>query len=364
MSEFAGEKTEQPTPRKLEDAQKKGQVARSADVQTAIVLLTALGALTFTGKETWALMAGSLAGVLGHLHEISLAETSLQGHAIYGAFVFVKCAGPVVLAILIGGLLAGGLQNGFSTSSEALTPDWNRLSPVSGFKKIFSTRSAVSTGLGILKLTFIILCCYTTIQAILGDPIFTTAISVGQVAGFLAGSSFKIVARVLMVLAILAAADYAYQFWQTNRDLMMTKEEIKDEMKNSEGDPQMKARRRKVRAMSKKKMLAAVAKADVVVTNPTHIAIAIRYDAKTMKAPRIVAKGIRLNAARIREMAERHKVPLVENKPLARLMFKYGKVGGEIPAQLYSAVAEILAWVYRMNRYRYYAEANSLGQTE
>jgi flagellar biosynthetic protein FlhB len=140
---------------------------------------------------------------------------------------------------------------------------------------------------------------------------------------------------------------------------MMSKEEVKDELKNQEGDPKMKARlRRRRQAVSYRKMLAEVPRADVVVTNPTHLAVALRYDRKSMGAPRIVAKGSRLNALRIREIARQHQIPIIENKPLARLMFKYGKVGGEIPAQLYVAVAEILAYVYRTNAYRYYREQN------
>jgi flagellar biosynthetic protein FlhB len=138
---------------------------------------------------------------------------------------------------------------------------------------------------------------------------------------------------------------------------MMTREELKEEMKSTEGNPQNKARRRRMRGLSKRRMLADVPKADVVITNPTHIAIALRYDRKTMQAPRLVAKGIRKNAEEIRELAREHGVPIIENKPLARLMFKYGKVGREIPAQLYAAVAEVLAYVYRTNPYRYYAEA-------
>ena len=175
----------------------------------------------------------------------------------------------------------------------------------------------------------------------------------------MADSSYKIVMQVGVSLVLLAAADYGYKFWQTNQDLKMTKQEVKDEAKNSDGDPAMKARiRRRRMTMSKRKMLAEVPKADVVVVNPTHIAVALRYDRKTMKAPKIVAKGIRFNAAQIRQIAEEHQVPVIENIPLTRLMFKYGKVDGEIPAQLYAAVAEILAWVYRVNAYRYYREQN------
>jgi flagellar biosynthesis protein FlhB len=218
-------------------------------------------------------------------------------------------------------------------------------------------RSSVATGLGILKLSVVISLCYNTIRKILDDPIFYSTVDVARIASFMADSSFKIINQVGMALLILAAADYGYKFWQTAQDLKMTRQEVKDEAKSTEGDPALKARiRRRRMTMSKRKMLAEVPKADVVVVNPTHIAIALRYDRKTMKAPKIVAKGIRLNAQQIRKIAEEHQVPIVENIPLARLMFKYGKLGGEIPAQLYAAVAEILAWVYRVNAYRYYRE--------
>jgi flagellar biosynthetic protein FlhB len=189
------------------------------------------------------------------------------------------------------------------------------------------------------------------------DPVFTSSVSLPHFVEFLAQSCLKIALRVLVAMGVIAAADYGYQFWRTQRDLMMTREELKDEMKSTEGNPQVKAGRRRLRLFSKRRMLANVPKADVIVTNPTHIAVALRYDRKTMKAPRIVAKGVRKNAAQIRDLARAHGMPVVENKPLARLMHKYGKVGREIPAQLYAAVAEVLAYVYRTNPYRYYAEA-------
>jgi flagellar biosynthetic protein FlhB len=159
-----------------------------------------------------------------------------------------------------------------------------------------------------------------------------------------------------VALVVLAAADYAFQFWKNSQDLKMTRQEVKDESKHTEANPHVRARQRRRNAMTKRKMLAEVPKADVIVTNPTHLAIALRYDKKTMKAPVIVAKGARLNALRIREIARQFQVPIVENKPLAQLMFKYGRVGGEIPAQFYSVVAEVLAWVYRVNAYRYYRQ--------
>lgn len=357
MSEYAGEKTEQPTPRKLEEALKKGQIARSLEVQTAFVFAGVICALFFTGGETWRRLGGAMSGVLGHLHDTPLSINGLQGYAWSGTLVFLQCAAPVVLAGTLSGLLAGGIQNRFSSASEALGFNWERLNIAEGFKRVFSGRAAVPAALSLVKLGLILTLTYSAVQQVLGDPVFTTSVSLPRFLEFLATSCLKISLRVLLAVSVIAAADYGYQFWQTHRDLMMTREELRDEMKSSEGNPQIKSGRRRLLGLSKRRMLAEVPKADVVVTNPTHIAVALRYDRKTMTAPRIVAKGIRKNAEAIRELARQHGVPIMENKPLARLMFKYGKVGREIPSQLYAAVAEILAYVYRTNPYRYYAEA-------
>ena len=361
MSEHTGEKTEQPTPRRLEDALKRGQIARSAEVQTVFVLLGGLAALSFAGQETWRNLAGATTAMLGHLHDTSISNTSLQGYAVSGTLLVLKCAGPIVLATALAGLLAGAIQNRFNTASEALTPNWNRVNPVEGFKRLFSANMLVPTATALTKLAFIILLTYSEVRNILNDPIFTTSVIVGRIAEFLATTWIRIIFRICLVLLVIAAADYGYQWWRNHRDLMMTREELKEEVKNSEGNQRIKtAARRRRRGTTKAKMLAEVPKADVVVTNPTHIAVALRYDRKTMRAPKLVAKGIRLNAERIRELARQHQVPILENKPLARLLFKHGRVGGEIPAQLYAAVAEVLAWVYRVHRYRYYTEQNKV----
>lgn len=360
MSEQQGEKTEQPSPRRLEEALKKGQIATSAEVQTVFVLFGALAALAFAGQEVWMNLAGAAVSVLGHLHDTTLTSDALQGYALNGTFLLIKCAGPVALATALGGLLAGAIQNRFNTASEALTPNWSRLNPVEGFKRVFSVRLWIPTAMSIGKLGFIIALTYSEVQNILSDPIFTTSVSVGRMAEFLASAWMRIFFRISLIMLVIAAADYGYQWWRTHRDLMMTRQELKDEAKHTEGNPQIKAARRRRRALTKRKMLAEVPKADVVVTNPTHIAVALRYDRKSMRAPRIVAKGIRLNAEHIREIARQHQVPILENKPLARMLFKHGRVGGEIPAQFYAAVAEVLAWVYRVNRYRYYTEPNQV----
>src|SRR5580692_408034 len=269
MSEQAGEKTEKATSKRLEEALKKGQIARSPEVQTVFVLGGAMLALGMTGGETWRTMAQSCMSTWGHLHDTPVTLDAMQGYTITGALALAHCVLPIMVATVTGGLLAGGIQTRFRASSEALEINWERLNPVEGFKRLFSMRSTVATGLGIVKLTVVIVLCYNVIKKVLSDPIFYSSVDVARIASFMAESSFKIIVQVGVALVLLAAVDYSYKFWQTNEDLKMTKEEVKDEAKNAEGDPTMKGRiRRRRQTMSKRKMLAEVPKADVVVVNP------------------------------------------------------------------------------------------------
>lgn len=362
MADQQGDKTEKATPKRLEEAWKKGQFARSSEVQTVFVLFGGILALLFTGTETWRQLGLLMYHTFAHLHETAVTFDNMQRFVIDMLSVAGNCVWPVLAATAVGGLLAAGAQSHFRTAPDALELNWERLNPVSGFQRIFSVRAAMPTAISAVKLAVIVGLSYKVIESVLRDPIFHSSVDISRVGAFMADSSFKITMRIGFALVVLASIDYAYQLWRTGQDMMMTKEEVKDEAKNQEGDPKMKARMKSRRlAISQRKMLAEVPKADVVITNPTHLAIALRYDRKTMAAPRIVAKGARLNALRIREIAGRHQIPIIENKPLARMMFKYGKVGGEIPAQLYMAVAEILAYVYRTNAYRYYREQNLPG---
>lgn len=362
MSEQRGEKTEQATPRRLEEAWKKGQFARSAEVQTVFVLFSGVLALLFTGREIWQNLGQLMYGTFAHLHETAVTLDGMQRFAVDSFMVAGACLWPVLVSVAVGGLLACGMQSRFRTAPDALAANWERLNPLNGFQRIFSFRSAVPLAISVVKLSVIIALSYNVIANVLTDPIFYSSVDVARIGQFLADASFKIIMRIGFALVVLAGLDYAYQLWRTSQDMMMTKEEVKDEVKNQEGDAKTKARMRSRRkAATQRKMLAEVPKADVVITNPTHLAVALRYDRKSMGAPRIVAKGSRLNALRIREIAKQHQIPIIENKPLARMMFKYGKVGGEIPAQLYVAVAEILAYVYRTNAYRYYREQQLTG---
>jgi|YelNatPaOPRAMG01_1025707.scaffolds.fasta_scaffold13456_5 flagellar biosynthetic protein FlhB len=361
MPEHSGEKTEQPTPRRLEEAAKRGQFARSAEVQTIFVLGAGMLALTFAGREMWHQLVCAFTGTLGHLHQFRLSLDQMQAYGLGGALVWIQCVAPVVLAGLVGGLLAGGIQSRFQTASEALRVDWTRLDPVAGLKRIFSGQSVVPTLVAMVKLGTILVLIYSEVKAVLNNPIFGSPVGLDRVGAFMANTALGLVARVCMALALIAAADFAYQHWKTSRALMMTKEELKEELKHTEGNPLVRARmRRRALRYTQRRMLIEVARADVVVTNPVHVAVALRYDRRTMRAPKVVAKGARLNAQRIKEVAQQHQVPIVENPPVARLLFKHVRLGAEIPVQLYAAVAEILAWVYRVNRYRYYTEGNRL----
>jgi len=357
MSEQLGEKTEQPTQRRLEQAWANGQFARSTEIQTVFVLGGGFLALVFNGRDTWQILVHTLTGTLAHLHEMPMTPSALQGYFFKSLVAAGHCVWPVLAATLIAGLLAGGLQSRFRTASEALQLNWARMNPAEGFKRVFSLNSAQVAVISILKLSFIIGLVYNVVVRVLEDPIFLSPVDLTRVSDFMSSSSMRIVTRILFALGVVAALDYGYQFWKTHKDLMMTREELKEEVKNSDGNPQVKGQmRRRRQGMSQRKMLQEVPQADVVVTNPTHLAVALRYDRKTMRAPRVVAKGSRLNALRIREIAGRHQVPIIENKPLARLMFKHARVGEEVPAAMYAAVAEVLAWVYRVNAYRYYRE--------
>ncbi|MBL9126126.1 MAG: EscU/YscU/HrcU family type III secretion system export apparatus switch protein [Verrucomicrobiales bacterium] len=357
MSDQVGEKTEQPTQRRLEEAWSHGQFARSAEVQTVFVLGGGFMALMFSGRDTWHALVDSTTGTLAHLHELPMTPAALQGYMAKCLMIVGQCVWPILAGTAVAGLLAGGMQSRFRTASEALQLNWARINPAEGFKRLFSMSSGQATLIGVLKLVVIIGLTYNVVVRILEDPIFLSPVDLSRISEFMAGSSMKIVVRILFALGVVATLDYAYQFWKTSQDLMMTREELKDEVKNSEGNQQVKGQmRRRRQGASQRKMLQEVPRADVIVTNPTHLAVALRYDRKTMRAPRVVAKGSRLNALRIREIARQHQVPIIENKPLARLMFKHARVGEEIPAAMYAAVAEVLAWVYRVNAYRYYRE--------
>ena len=363
MSEDSGDKTEQPTAKRLSEALGKGQFAKSQEIQTAFVLMAGVWALQSYGGALFDDLTGVFKSVFFHLHDTTIDVNSLQDKASESAMTLVGCVAPPVIATGVGGLAAGLVQSRFRMLSDPISFNWERINPMAGFKRIFSFQALFPAAVNLVKLGAISLFSWNHVRSVLDDPIFNAPVDVSRVGTFLSETSMRIGSRVLLALILIAAIDYAYQLWKTQRDMMMTKEEVKDEGKQSEGNPHVKGemRKRRMRRKSFKAQLEDLPNADVVIANPTHIAVALRYDRDTMAAPRIIAMAKDFNALRIRELAEKLQIPVMENKPLARMLFKYGKVDGDIPLQLYTAVAEILAYVYRVNRFRYYSRTQTQG---
>ena len=348
LQRFAeGDKTEEPTAKKRQDARKKGQVAKSQELNTAFVLLA--GFLVI--KILWEYIYGNIAGYTAYLFSHMAQTTSIEGisELFLGIMALMaKTTLPIMLGIMVFAIAINLFQVGFMISEEAIGFKLDKLNPINGFGRIFSKRSLVE----LFKSLFKILVIGFFLYLYLKDEIpfmpyfiyYDLTHSLVEIADKIFTMSFQVIA-VIMVLAI---ADYAYQSWQTTQDLMMTKQEVKDEFKQMEGDPQVKGKRRqKQREMAMSRMMQEVPKADVIVTNPTHLAVALMYQTG-MVAPVVLAKGQDLTAERIKSVARENKIPIIENKPLARALYESVEVGGSVPHELYKAVAEILAHVYKL----------------
>lgn len=347
--ESLGDKTELPTQRRLEEAREHGQVPRSADLTAALVLLAGVGALILTGGQLIQAMAGMLREMLqfGDVHvkpvDEMATETIAAGKAL--ALAMAPLMGALVAAAIAGNMI----QSGPVMSGHPLMPTLDKLDPLKGFARIFSKRSLMRLVSSVAKLTAIVWVSYVVIAGDCRRIVALSGMSVEEIAAGSADIVLGLGLKLAAIFIVLAIFDYMYQRWQFTQDLMMTKQEIREEMKRMEGDPMIREHRRHMqRQMAMHRMAAEVPKADAVITNPTHFAIAIRYDADTMAAPRVVAKGADLLAKRIREIALEHGVPIVEKPALARALYRAVEVGQEVPMEFYKSVAEVLAFVYRM----------------
>ncbi|HVU15290.1 MAG TPA: EscU/YscU/HrcU family type III secretion system export apparatus switch protein [Candidatus Didemnitutus sp.] len=349
------QKTEQPTERKLNEAAERGQFARTPELSVLLMLGAALGVLAFTAESTAQTVAEYATGVFGRFATTHLDLNTVTGEVNGLLAAAGKMLLPVLIACVGAALFASGLQSGFQLSPKAMTIKFEQLNPVAGFSRIFSKATLVRSGLDLLKLGAIASALYMGTRSLLEDPLFTAPVEAGYLAQFLNHATIAFLTRLLLALGVITAVSYGWEKFKTSRDLMMTRQEVKDERKNSEGDMLVKgAMRRMARRLMQKQMLEAVATADVVVTNPTHFAVALKYERGLDKAPVILAKGENRFAQRIKALAAENGVPMVENKPVARLLFAMGKVGEGIPPELYQAIAEILAVVYRTHRYYFH----------
>jgi flagellar biosynthetic protein FlhB len=350
MAEDLGEKTELPTGRRLSDARERGQVAKSQDLSSAIDLITSVALIAVFGGS----LIKSIAGVMRHVLErpYDAMEPKAMGGLLFTMMGQSAAAvAPVLGLLFILGIAAHVMQVGFLFTTQPLQPNFSRLNPINGLGRLFGRRNLVKTLVSFIKLTIVVIVAYLYMSGVLpriaGLPLLTALAGIG-VIGKLA---LQLAVWLLAVLLILGVTDWLYQRWQHTQDLKMTKDEVKDERRSMEGDPQVKGRRFKLmREMALQRINQSVPKADVIVTNPTHYSVAIEYDAKTMRAPRIVAKGVDFMAMRIRQVAMIHKVPIVERPPLARGLYYGVEVGQEVSPEFYQAVAELLAYVYRLER--------------
>lgn len=345
------QKTEEPTEKRLHEAAERGEFAKVQEMSVLFTLAAAFGAMALTADAA----AQSVANyAIAAFRDFAIREVRADTvmplfrdmmHVISAAFM------PILIATVVAALLAGGVQSGFRLSPKAVGIKFERLDVVAGFQRVFSKSAAVRAGIDLLKLLAIGAALFLGVRTVLHDPIFYAPMEAAYLGEFLRNTTLAFLSRLLAALGIITAISYAYEKFKQHRDQMMTTQEVKDERRNAEGDAFMKAaQRRFARRLLQKQMLSSVPLADVVVTNPTHYAVALRYERGRDHAPVVLAKGENSFARRIKALAAEHDVPMVENKPVARLLFGLGRVGEPIPTELYQAVAEILAFVYRAHR--------------
>ena len=347
------EKTESASPRRIERAREEGDVPRSRELATCTILLAAGGGMWVLGDrlmhQLMHMLSNSMSFERAHAFDMNLLLTRFSGHFVEVLIAFA----PMALLFLIVALASPLLIGGWLFSAKALQPNFSKLNPLSGLSNLISARSGVELGKAIAKALLIGLVSWLVISrqidAMLGLGYEPVKVGMAHLGHLLLVSFMSIVAA----LVIIAGIDAPYQMWQYANKLKMTREEVRQESKESDGNPEIKAKiRAQQREMARRRMMAEVPTADVVVTNPTRFAVAIKYDDNAMRAPRVVAKGRGEVAAKIREIAGENRVPLLEAPALARALHQHTELGDEIPEALYLAVAEVLAYVFQLRSFR------------
>ena len=341
------ERTEQATPKRREESREKGQVAKSREVSSAAILAACLIYFHFNAS-----------GMMNQIQEVIrwiFMESARQDFNIQAmhrlitglAFKTMILMIPLFLTVLAIGVLSNVIQVGILFSAEPILPKLSKIDPIQGFQRLFSLKSLVELFKNILKMSIVGIVAYQTVKK---EIIVLPALMDQSVSGiliYIGRTSYRIMGLACIVLIMLAILDYAYQRWEHEKSLRMSKKDIRDEYKHTEGDPVIKGRiKRQQREMARKRMMANVPRADVVITNPTHLAVALRYDSEKMIAPVVIAKGAGFIAEKIKEISKVHSIPVIENKPLAQVLYKIVDVDQVVPENLYKAVAETLAYVY------------------
>jgi len=351
MAEDLGDRTEDATPKRRAEAREEGNVAKSHDLAGALTLLI----VTLTLWAALMTMIGQGRALIGQSLSDESLGTPLDASGVGQTLrslgsAALRLGAPVILIAWAGAFLSQFAQVGWVFAPKAAQPTFKKLNPINGFRRIFGLSGMVKSGLDVVKVAIVVCVAALSVQQDAREIVVLPYLSTMQATGEIGSMMLRLALRVIAVLLVLGMLDFMYQRWKHASDLRMTKQQVKDEMKQTEGDPEVKKRRIRIqRQIAMQRISTAVPKADVVVTNPEHISVAIQYDSATMNAPKVVAKGADYLALRIRHIAMQHGIPIVERKPLARALYKEVAVNQEVPPAFYKAVAEILAYVYRLS---------------
>ncbi|MCR5626011.1 MAG: flagellar biosynthesis protein FlhB [Lachnospiraceae bacterium] len=353
-----GEKTEEPTAKRKEDTRKKGQVAKSQEVYNAVSLIVMFIILKIYGEGLGEKFLNVFRWIYGSVivEAVKPAGGNINSHDVHILIIevlmqFLGMLLPILLVTFVVAFVVNLLQVGWKVSFEPMKPKGDKLNPLSGVKRLFSMQKVIELVKSILKIVLIGAVVYNYLIDRIGFLFLLEDYSINGAVGFTASSVVELGLRIAAVYIVIAAGDYIYNRWKHHEDLKMTKQEIKDEMKDSEGNPEIKSKiRQKMMQASRARMMKAVPEADVVITNPTHYAVALKYDPAVASAPIVLAKGQDYMAQKIKETARENDVEIVENKPLARMLYANVEVDEVVPPELYQAVAEVLAFVYNIKK--------------
>lgn len=345
------ERTEAATGKRRGEARQRGQVARSQELNSALLMLSATLVFYVLASPMLDGMTGLMRAHLGQGLSGELTPTGIHHLMLTTSYQAAMLLAPFMGVLVLVGCVANVAQVGFMANSSVLSLKWGRLNPAAGFKRLFAPgRMIAETVKSHLKFALVGLVVYWTLNGHLPEIPLLMDMTPHQTLRWVGGLCFRLALRVSLIFLVLAAVDYVYQRWQYEKSLRMTKGEVKEEAKQAEGDPTVKGQIKNLqRQAAMRRMMADVPKADVVVVNPIHFAVAMRYDSTSMQAPTVVAKGARLVAQRIVELAKAHGIPIVEDPPLARALHAGVEIGQQIPTNLYKTVAEILAYVYQIS---------------
>jgi flagellar biosynthetic protein FlhB len=351
---MADDRTEQPTARRLRDARRKGQVARSRDLVQSGTLAASLIALGWLGTTLVEGLGQAVRNALAGLHRFPANDLRIEEMTpllLTHLATLALLVGPIALTSMVAAVALFSVQGGWVFSAEALTLNFGRLNPANGVKKLGFSLGGIDTVKMVLLVTVLTVLTYRVIMAALAESARFARLSPFESAVLGWTDATRLLKQCALAMLAVAAADYGVQRWRLMRSLKMTKQEVKDDMKLTEGNPEIKARIRRIQfSQARQRMLAAVPKATVVITNPTHYAVALEYHRSVLSAPRVVAKGRGPLAQKIKSVAREHGVPMVENVPLAQALYKGSDVGDFIPAELFEAVAEVLAYLIRLKQ--------------